>query len=165
MTRIDHALDGDVGYVASNMRQNDVDEFLAVSPATTREALAALLLDRYGGHPSAIVASKDGTPICVGAGIEARPNVVTLLFFATPRFSEVAIDVTRFITRNLFPRYRAAGVHRIEAVSIECYAEAHRWIEMLGLQREAVLRGFGKNGETFHQFAWVSENVRAVGTR
>jgi len=157
--RIEHASDDDVRRVAGQMRGSDVREFLALSAASDRDGLVQSLLDRYGGHPDAIAVRAADEPVCIGAGIEARPNVVTLLFFATDRFPEVAIAVTRFITRELFPRYRAAGVHRVEAVSIDGYDEAHRWIGLLGLKHEAVLRGFGKNGETFHQFAWVSDDV------
>lgn len=159
-TRIDHALDEDVRFVAANMRQDDVDEFLAVSTARDRNELAEVLLDRYGGHPAAIVFRDGATPVGIGAGIEVRPNVITLMFFATDQFRAVAIDTARFVTRELFPRYRAAGVHRIEAVSIEGHTSAHRWIELVGLRREAILPGFGRGGETYHQFAWVRDDVR-----
>lgn len=157
------ALDEDVRVVARGMRQSDVDEFLAVSPARDREELAQSLLDRFGGHPAAIAVHDDAGPVCIGAGIEGRPNVVTLLFFATDRFPAAAIGVARFATRQLFPAYRRAGAHRIEAVSIDGYDEAHRWIGLLGLKHEATMPGYGKNGQTFHQFAWVADDVRSPG--
>ena len=65
------------------------------------------------------------------------------------------MPLTRFITKNLFEKYRAKGVHRIECVSIDGYDEAYRWIKLLGLHHEAVLPGFGKNAEVFRSFAWV----------
>lgn len=157
------ALDEDVRRVAQGMRDSDLEEFLAVSTASGRDELAQLLLDRYGGHPGAIVAADAEGPIAIGAGVQARPNVVTLLFFATDAFPRIGAPLTRFIVQRLFPRYRAAGVHRIEAVSIESHQTAHRWLKTLGLQHEAELRGFGKRGETFHQFAWVADDVRATG--
>lgn len=163
MTTIEHALDEDVRHVAANMRAKDVDEFLALTHASDRAALAGSLLDRYGGHPSAIVVRDEHGPVCIGGGIEHRPNVITLLLFATDRFPAIVLPLTRFVTRELFYRWRVAGVHRIEAVSMEGHDEAHRWIEILGLEREAELRGYGRNGETFIQFAWVAEHVRAAG--
>ena len=39
------------------------------------------------------------------------------------------------------------------------YHELHRWLGIIGLKREGALRGFGRNGETFHQFAWVADDV------
>lgn len=162
--RIEGALDEDVRFVAQNMRAADLAEFTAVSHARTRDEIAGSLLDRYGGHPAAIVARDDaGKAVAIGAGVEGRPNVVTLLFFATDSFPQIALGLTRFIRQNLFLRYRQAGVHRIEAISMDGHAAAHRWLKTLGLQHEAELRGFGKNGETFHQFAWVRDDVRSIG--
>lgn len=163
MTTIEHALDEDVRFVAANLRDADAAEFLALTHAADRRALTDNLLDRWGGHPQAIVARSAGVPVAIGAGIEARPNVITLLMFATDRFPAVALGLTRFITRNLFERYRAAGVHRIEAVSMVGHEAAHRWIGALGLRREAELRGYGRDGQDFIQFAWVRDDVRPAG--
>lgn len=163
MMTVEHARDDDVRFVAANMRAKDAEEFLALTHAADRAALVDSLLDRYGGHPAAIAVHDDGGPVCIGAGIEHRPNVITLLLFATDRFPGVALPLTRFVTRELFYRWKVAGAHRIEAVSMEGHDEAHRWIELLGLEREAELRGYGKNGETFIQFAWVADHVRASG--
>lgn len=149
-----------VRHVAEHMRKADVREFLAVSFAETRAELADLLVERYAAHRSVICFFDDEEPVGVGALIEGRPNVTTLLFFATDRFASVALGIARFTKHRLFPRYREAGVHRIEAVSIEGHDSAHRWIEMVGLKREAVLPGYGKNGEAYHQFAWVADGVR-----
>lgn len=149
-----------VGYVLNNMRLSDAKEFLAVSHAGSVEQLARDLLPKYCEHSGVICASDDLGPVAVGAMIEARPNVITLMFFATDRFPLIARKLTRFIRQRLFPRYRNIGVHRIECVSIAGYDEAHRWIEALGLTKEAELPGYGKNGETFIQFAWVADNVR-----
>ena len=150
-------------HVVSNMRSSDVTEFLALSPAGDRRALSAVLLEKYQAHDGVICASDDIAPIAIGAMIELRPNVITLMFFATDRFPLIAAPLTRFIRQRLFPRYRNIGVHRIECVSIAGYEEAHKWIRVLGLQEEAILPGYGKRGETFHQFAWVSDDVRKIG--
>lgn len=157
------ALDEDVRFVAANMRAKDVSEFLALTHAPDRRALEESLLDRYGGHPLMVVAKADDVPVAVGGGVELRPNVATLVMFATDRFPDVALGLTRFVARNLFVRYRGAGVHRIEAVSMDGHIAAHRWIRTLGLHREAVLPGYGRGGETFHQFAWVAEHVCSPG--
>ncbi|MEC5291592.1 MULTISPECIES: hypothetical protein [unclassified Aurantimonas] len=137
------------------MRDRDVAEFMAVSRAETRDDLTDMLAQSYGRRADAMCASQSGIPIGVGAMVEVRPNVATLLFFANHLFPQIVIGLTGFIRGNLFPRYREAGFHRIECVSMDGYGQAHRWIEILGLTREAVMPGYGRNGETFHQFAWV----------
>jgi len=149
-----------VRHIAERMRDKDVEEFLAVTHASTREELAESLVARYTDHPHGFVfLHDDGEPVAMVAMIFQRPNVVTLTFFATDRFPEIAISVTRFATKNLFPEYMAAGVHRIECASIEGYAHAHRWIQMLGMNEEGRFPGWGKNGEAFHQFAMLSDRV------
>ena len=162
--KIDAPLRADVRHVAENMRQKDIVEFRAVSRAENTDELAEALIERYGDRGDTICARlDDGTPVAVGAMIESRFNVVTLLFFATDDFPQIAMALTKFIVQRLFPRYRNAGVHRIECVSHTDYAEAHRWIETLGLTKEAEMPGYGRNGETYFQFAWVDDRVRQTG--
>lgn len=153
--RIDVTTPENVRYVAERMRASDYREFSALSHANSRDALTEALVQVYGEHPSGICAYDGEKPVAVGAMVQGRPNVVTLMFFATEAFPKIALPLTRFITKNLFEKYRTEGVHRIECVSIDGYEEAHRWIKLLGLHHEAVMSGFGKNGETFHSYAWV----------
>lgn len=149
-----------VRHVAENMRAADLREFLALSFAENRAQLSDLLVEKYAHDSGALVAfTDDGEPVAAGAMVEGRPNVATLLFFATPRFGEIAIGMTRFVKHNLFVRFKALGFHRIECISIEGHDASHRWIRILGLESEAVLPGFGKHGETFRQFAWVADHV------
>jgi hypothetical protein len=152
-----------VRHVAENMREGDAREFLAVSPAKDRAELVDRLVARYGEAPDAFgFYDEDRNPIAIGAMVQHRPNVVTLAFFATDDFPRIAADLAKFARRSLFPAYQKRGVHRIECISIEGYEAAHRWIEMLGLKREAVMPGYGRDGETYIQFAWVAD-ARPVG--
>lgn len=149
-----------VAHVVANLRQSDVDEFLALSAATDRAALADILVEKYSEHPAGYCFLDGDEPVGVGAMIEARPNVITLMFFGTEKFAGIANPLAKFTRQRLFPRYRDAGAHRIECVSIEGYAQMHRWIRTVGLSQEAVMPGYGKGGETFIQFAWVADDVR-----
>jgi hypothetical protein len=141
--------------VALRMREKDLEEFLALTYEDTREGLADRLARVHGKHAIAIMLD-DGTPVGCGAMVASRPNVVTGMFFATDDFPKIVLPLTKFITRRLYPAYIARGFHRIDCVSIEGYDETHRWIELLGLSREGVLRRAGKGGEDFIQFAWVA---------
>lgn len=149
--------------VALTMRDSDYAEFSAVSHTRTRGELAEELAMRFATRRQVMCAKKDGKPVAIFDTLELRPRVLTLMFFATADFPKIAIDMTRFVTKRLFPPQVAAGVHRIECVSMEGHSEAHRWIEILGLKREGgPLLKFGKNGETFYQFSWVAD-VRPSG--
>ncbi len=153
--RVDVTTPENVRRVAERMRDSDFREFSALSYTRNRQEMTDGLVEAYGKHPGGICAYLDDDPVAVGAMVEARPNVITLMFFATNDMSKIALPLTRFITKNLFEKYRNNGVHRIECVSIEGYDEAHRWIKMLGLHLEAVFPSFGREGEAFMQFSWV----------
>lgn len=149
-----------VRYVAERMRNKDVEEFIALSFAKDAAELADGLVDRYSAHPDGVCFFDVDEPVGVGAMVEARPNVRTLMFFATDSFGGLALPIARFTKRILFPKYREAGAHRIECISIEGYEEAHRWIDLVGMSHEGAMRGYGRHGETFHHFAWVADDVR-----
>ena len=153
MIRIEFATADTIRTVALTMRERDFAELSAVSQADTREELAELLADRYGCRPDVVCGSINGDLVCVGGAIETRPRVVSLLFFATDRFPEIGLQVTRVI-RRLFDRFEDVGVHRIEAVTLSGYDSIHRWLHILGLERETnELINYGKNGEKFYQFS------------
>lgn len=142
--------------VAHNLREADVVEFCAINPVDSAADLARLLIKRYRNRDDTFAAFDGGVPVAFGCMVEARPNVITGGFFATDKFPHATLGVARFITRILFPAYRKAGVHRIECAIIAGHGEACRFVELLGLTEEAVLRGYGKRGEAFVQYAWVA---------
>lgn len=157
--RIEGATPDQIAYVARHMRARDRAEFMPLSPARSHIELCELLVQNYGSRLDVIAACDGNEPVAIGGLIQHRPNVATLLMYATDRFPAIAHPLTRFIRKCLFPAGRETGVHRIEATSIAGYDEAHRWIEMLGLQREAELPGYGRGGETYISFAWVRPDL------
>ena len=135
---------------------------MAVSSFETHDQLVDAIVERYAPHQDAYVFRTDGgAPVGVAGMIRHRPNVITLLFFATEQFAEIGSDLTRFVRKVLFPKYKELGVHRIECASIEGYAETHRWLEVLGMKEEAIMPGYGRGGETYIQFSWVKETKNA----
>lgn len=155
--RIDTATPKDVFDVALHMRDSDYNEFNALAPTESRGALAHFLRDRYKGD-DVIVARIEDLPVAIGRLVEARPNVITLAFFATPKLKFIGKPLTRFIRQRLLEPIKEAGVHRIECVSLVGHTEAHRWIRALGLREEGEpMAGYGKNGEAFQTFSWVSD--------
>lgn len=153
--KISDATAMDVAFVAWNMREQDQREFMALSHFNDQAGLATDLGQRFV-TAAPICAFLEEEPVAIGACFELRPNVISLGFFATDKFPSVAIALTRFIKDRLLPEYKKAGVHRIECLSIEGNDSAHRWLNTLGLSKEASFPGYGKAGETFHQFAWVA---------
>ncbi len=163
MMKIEPATAGHVQQVAAFMRAGDYDEFSAVSHAQDRQQLAEILARRYGDRHDVLVGLWNGRPVCIGGFIMARPNVITLLFFATDEFRQIGLGITRFIRQNLFPKLERQGVHRFEAVSLATHSEAHKWLLLLGLTAETgPMLGYGRAGQAFIQFAKVRD-VRSPG--
>lgn len=154
--RIERATPAEIEQVALNMRQRDFDEFSALSPENGREALARDLAQRFADRGDVLCAALD-EPIAIGMTIQNRPRVITLGFFATDRFPEIALGVTRFV-RDLLDRFETCGIHRIEAVSLAGHDEAHRWLGLLGMEQETKpMRNYGRTGEAFIQFARLKD--------
>lgn len=164
--KIDGAVRKEIRYVAHAMRERDFEEFRAVSPYDDRDNLAAALAETYGGRDDILVAyTNENEPFAIGGAVMSRPNVASLLFFATPTFLAYRVAMTKFIKKQMFPVLREEGVHRIEAASLAGYPEVHAWLETLGMEKESEMPGYGKNGELFFMYAWVDPDVRAARTR
>lgn len=154
--RIDSAQPFEIRSVALAMRESDYAEFSAVSFDFSRQALAETLVQRLGRRPDTIVGALE-EPICIGVPLELRPNVITLMFFATDRFPEIGLPITRFIVRQLFPKLRAAGVHRFETIAMAGDEHRANWLKTLGLKPETgALLNYGRNGEVFVQYSWTA---------
>jgi len=143
--------------VALAMRDSDLEEFLALNHVDNRAALALSLSERYGNRAEVLVAWSFNKPVAVGAFFEGRPGVVTLMFFAADAWEPISKPLSLKL-RRMMDALRENGTHRIEAVALASHAEARRWLEFFGLKPEGPpLRGYGKNGEIFQQYAWVSD--------
>jgi hypothetical protein len=140
--------------VALGMRPRDLAELSAVSYVESRQDAADVLAGRYADHPNVECALWRGEPVAIGGLLWTRPNVASLLFYATPAFPKVVVGLTRYIQVTALARAKAHA-HRIECFSLSTYAEMRQWVESFGLEREATLRQFGRNGEDFIVYAWL----------
>lgn len=154
--RIDTAHRDAVLYVARNMRESDFEELSSLSWAEDREELAHELVVKYNCETAICAFNEEGVPIAIGGVFEFRPNVVSLGFFATNQITEIGYPLTRWIIKSLFAPLKEEGIQRIEAASMITHVDAHRWLELLGLEEESRMGRYGKNGDTFINFAWVA---------
>ncbi len=154
--RIEAATPADVYAVATRMRAHDVEELSAVLPYDPVPDIALHMANTYGSRDDVKVVWSGRERVAVIGDIMCRPGSLALLMFATDKLPQVGLSLTRFLKREWLPRLPAAGVHRVEAASLAGYDDMHRWLEMIGLRREGVMRRFGKRGEDFVRFAWVA---------
>jgi hypothetical protein len=147
-----------VEHVAKNMRSKDFEEIIALSWCDNKTDLSQELIGKYTPE-WAICAFFEDTPVAIGGLFEMRPNVISLGFFATDYFPCVGKNLSRWIKKDLFAPMIQEGLARLEAHTLHSHTDAHRWLEFLGLKKEAELEKFGKNGETFYSYAWVDDGV------
>jgi hypothetical protein len=139
------------------MRESDFEELSSLSWAEDREELAHELAVKYTCETAICAFSEEGIPIAIGGIFEFRPNVVSLGFFATDQLTEIGYHLTRWIMKSLFIPLKEEGIQRIEAASMITHIDAHRWLRVLGLEEESRMWKYGKNGDTFINFAWIAE--------
>ena len=145
-----------VGQVLYNLREADRREIEATVFRFDSDALAAASCACRLGF---VAAADDLTPVAVLAAGELWPGVWQLGMFATPRWPEVALGVTRHARRWLRGQLRALGAHRAQAFSLAGHAAAHRWMLRLGARCEATLTGWGRGGEDFKVFVWLNRRI------
>lgn len=140
--------------VAENMREWDRREIYATR---WNEDPADLATDAMRAFEFGWLASGGETPIAVIGGIPMHPGVWSVFMFATPEFHKIRVAMTRFALRQLKPVLTNVA-HRIECRSMEGHEDAQNWLELIGFSRESSIPKYGKNGETFHLYAWINPN-------
>lgn len=145
----------DVLYVAQRMREADRLEVYATRWSDDPEDLVADVL-RAG--PFSWVCGLERPIMAIGA-VPLCPGVWSVWMFATDDFRQIRLSATRFAKKVMMPALISAGAHRFECRSIDGHVEAQAWLEGLGGRREATHPMAGKDGETFHTYAWTRPDV------
>ena len=97
--------------------------------------------------------SLDGEPVAVNGVVPVRPGVVIAGDFGTKRWKSIIRPMTRWSLDYVIPLLRQANYHRGEAYVLAKNTDSRRWIELLGGEVEAVLKGFGRGREDFLLYA------------
>ena len=117
------------------------------------DGLEAFVEDVMSTGPVSWVSGLDEPIACFGCK-PLWPGVWSMWLFATDRFPEIGLPMTKMIVRHIVPMLFANGAHRLECRSMEGHVEAHRWLEALGAKREGTLRRYGRGGQDFHVYVW-----------
>ena len=106
-------------------------------------------------------------PAAAIGGRELWPGVWSVWAFGTDEWPRVKYTLTRHVVQHLVPAMLRQGGRRATCESHASHVEAHRWLEWLGFEREAVLRGHGRDGSDFYLYAWLrsDDHVRWWGRR
>lgn len=86
-----------------------------------------------------------------------NPNIGHAWLFGTRKKRRSIPAVTRFATTKWPELLKGAGLSRLEVRALEEHVQARRWIEACGAEYDCHLPYWGKNGETFIQYAWTKD--------
>jgi hypothetical protein len=143
----------DVSFIAENLRLSDKNEVFATRWTEKGDDLAFAIMSC--GNFGWIACADDHTPVSAFGAVPMWNGVWSVWMFATDRWPEVSLSVTRFIKKIMTPALEEAGYHRAECKSLAANTASHRWLEMLGASKESEIINYGRNGETFYTFSWI----------
>lgn len=150
-----------LAYIVRNMRQIDHDEVFAThypmppdSETTDDELMVQQTYDAANRFGTGWVVSLNGEPIATIGITMLWPGVASVWMFATDSWPKIALELTRWARKAIFQIMSDANIHRAQCWSLSGHDTAHRWLRHLGATEECVSPGYGRNGETFHLFAW-----------
>ncbi|CAB4163723.1 hypothetical protein UFOVP806_42 [uncultured Caudovirales phage] len=142
-------------HIVKNMRAADAHEIFSTTNARTPEEYTDEMMMLQRGGLAGWIASQDGVPIAALGIMPMWQNVVTVWMFATDDFPKIALQLTRFVRRNMVPSFANAGIHRAQCFSMNGHVVAQRWLTILGAKRECVVKSFGSNKEDFTLYSWT----------
>src|SRR6185437_2319284 len=79
--------------------------------------------------------------------------------FGTDQWPRALLSMTRHAWNFILPALISIKTHRAEAYVLADNGDARRWIESIGGEQEALLRGYGRAGEDFILYAWRLNDV------
>jgi hypothetical protein len=155
---IERLTQASLNYVLRNLRPADELEFRA----TIWSGNYAECVEKIGRLPGLGWAAHTprGRPAVVGGFVPIWFGLASGWMFGTDEWNQVALPVTRFITRDILPKLDASGFHRIECRPMAGNLAVIRWLEMIGFTQEAVVAQFGQGREDFLLFARTALHER-----
>lgn len=145
----------DAVYVARRLRPNDSMEILPLLHGGAED----LAFSAAGAHYNR-TALHDGKPVAVVGATQIVATCWQVFMFATHEWPQVSLSVTRHIVKEMLPTLYDAGANRAECRTHADYDYAHRWLEMMGARREAVIPEYGREAATYYQYVWLRSETK-----
>ena len=133
-----------LAYVTGNLRRADA---LEVEATIGRTSICDLLWTAPGGKWEARTSA--GVPAVVGGFSPVWPGLASGWMLGTDEWSDVGMEVTRFVRRFMLPALEHAGFHRVECRPMAGNDQVERWLRLVGFRTEAVTAQFGRGREDF----------------
>jgi hypothetical protein len=143
----------DIHYVATHMRERDRREIFATMWGEDDEKLAYDLTWRIANSGEFGWVCGTTRPVAIVGALPVWPGVWNVFMFATDEFPAVALNLTKLIKMRMIPALKESG-HKVFCWSHEGHTQAHKWLEFFGMYKEATVKHYGKNRETFYLYSY-----------
>ncbi|GAB1361813.1 hypothetical protein MASR1M32_10490 [Rhodobacter sp.] len=152
-------------HICRNMRASDVAEIFAMRPGIDAWALYRDLALSQPAHLWFEIArpADQLEPVALFGVMGTSPGVGIAHLIGTPALTLAhARQIAARVREVLAPAMVEAGMHRIEALSLQGYTWAHRFLRTAGARAEGPpRRALGKAGEDFQCFVWLKDELPA----
>lgn len=156
--------DGDLLYIARNMRQADKEEIYATRWSEDPNRLVDDCM-AVASLPTSFTAMLGlDRPIAVLGAVEPWPGVFDVWLFATDEFPRIRFSITKYVRKVFIPALLERGMHRAHCRSIATHTVNHEWLYEMGARPDATrpCRAWGKDGEDFLMFEWHRDDLLAM---
>lgn len=156
--------DGDLLYIARNMRPEDRDEIYATRWSEDPNQLVDDCMSVASLPTSHTAMMGLERPIAVIGAVEPWPGCWDVWLFATEEFPLIAFSMTKYVRKVFIPALLERGMKRAHCRSIVGHTKNHAWLRENGanLEHERVLKSWGKDGEDFVMFTWFRDDLLAM---
>jgi hypothetical protein len=145
-------------YIARNMCAIDAAEIFATRRNHDSDEIACEAL----ACPHSFVCVLNGVPVSAFGATGCWPGVWSVWMFSTDALNlRVGAEVLRYFRRYIAPEVLAQDAHRVQCDSLKRHHAAHEFIMRFGGRREALMQGYGRDGEDFIRFSWDREALEA----
>lgn len=146
-------------HICANMRDVDKREIYPLLPHDN-----PLLLAHQTMHACNMGRAKciwvNGIPAAVcGVHPEFGHMAYRVFAFGTDQWKSAAFLVMRELRKIARSVIKDHGTMRMHADSHADHEEAHKWMERMNGKCESVMPYYGKNGETYHRYVWLRDDV------
>jgi hypothetical protein len=147
---------GMIRYVLDHLREADARELAAVDSNLFR------LPDVLMRHKVFAFCAYDYGlgPVAIWCMVQSRPGVGTGFAFGTEHWGRALLPMLHQIRHFVLPFLLQAGFHRVEAAAMAHRDDVGRFMELIGAEPEAVMRGYGTAREDFILYRWLSDEYR-----
>ena len=101
-------------------------------------------------------------PVAIWGLTQQRQGVGAGFAFGTDLWGQALIPMIHHIRGWVLPFLRQSAFHRVEAAALAHRKDVARFMELIGANPEAVLRGYGTNGEDFISYRWLADERRSA---